>query len=94
MDVRLGFGGSGQIMQMAKAVKQYDLVFPVARVWAAFKKKKKKELNVRKGRQIYGCDIFFVMSAWLGLDNLIRMWALRSNLIYTFVFSVVRVTAQ
>lgn len=95
MDVRLGFGGSGQIMQIAKAVKQYELLFPVAQVWAALKKKKKKkELNVRKGRQSYGCDIFFVMSAWLGLDDLIRMWALRSNLIYTFVFSVVRVTAQ
>lgn len=91
VDVRWGFGGSGQIMQMARAVKQYDLVFPVARVWAALKK---KELNVRKGRQSYGCDIFLVMSAWLGLDDLIRMWALRSNLIYTFVFSVVRVTAQ
>lgn len=70
MDVRWGFGGSGQIMQMARAVKQYDLVFPVARVWAAFKKKEKKELNVRKGRQTYGCDIFFSDVSLVGLRRL------------------------
>lgn len=48
MDVRFGFGGSRPIMQMEKAVKQYDLVFPVARVWAAFSEKTKKELMTKK----------------------------------------------
>lgn len=50
-------------------------------------------MSEKEGKAM-GVTFFLVMSAWLGLDDLIRMWAVRSNLIYTFVFSVVRVTAQ
>lgn len=39
MDVSFGYGGSPPTWQDAvKQVSQYDLVFPVAQVWAAFSK--------------------------------------------------------
>lgn len=48
-------------MQLAKVVKQYDLAFPVARVWAAFLKKKKKlkkEFVTKKEVQAMGVTFF------------------------------------
>lgn len=43
MDVRFGYGGSLPTWQDAvKQFSQHDLVFPVARVWAAFSKAKKE----------------------------------------------------
>lgn len=43
-------GASGQMMQMARAVKRYDLVFPVAQVWAALKKKRKNLMSEKEGK--------------------------------------------
>lgn len=48
MDVSFGYGGSLPTWQDAvKQFSQYDLEFPVARVWAAFSKDL-KELKTKK----------------------------------------------